>query len=215
MIKSLFLATGQEQSHGRYCVRFFKDGNVRRVIVDDLLPCSQQVAVRAGRGRGQRRVGAHGREAYAKLHGTYEALSGGTVDYALRDLTGGHVETIDGLDEEERKDSTTKDKLWDKLRSKLIHGYVCATRHTAPPTNGSNGVGEKQRSEDRAAGRDGLVLGYTYSVLELHREVSAGGEKIRLVRLRIPPGSYRGAKKSRRGKGNYPGTNRGGLAPGA
>ena len=41
IVKSLFLSTGQEQSHGRYCVRFYKDGVVRRVIVDDLLPCTQ------------------------------------------------------------------------------------------------------------------------------------------------------------------------------
>ena len=90
----------------------------------------------------------------------------------------------------------------DKLKSKLVHGYVCATRPTAAVAGGRDrsgaGAGEKQRREDRAAVRDGLVLGYTYSVLELHKEVSASGNKTRLVRLRIPPGSYRGNKEKKK-----------------
>ena len=36
--RDLFVETGQE-SHGRYCVRFFKDAAPVRVYIDDHIPC--------------------------------------------------------------------------------------------------------------------------------------------------------------------------------
>ena len=219
VVKALFVKTGQEQSHGRYCVRFFKDGIVRRVIVDDLVPCTQLGAPLCALAENEPGFAwvPIVEKAYAKLHGTYQALAGGTVDYALRDLTGGRVETVDTLSEEEKMDSSCKDKMWDKLKEGLIHGFVCATRPTteAPGSGGKQGTtpveAVKLRREDRAAVHHGLVLGYTYSVLELHKEISASGKKVRLVRLRIPPGSFRGGESQKHGGkqiGHYPGTNR-------
>jgi len=39
MIRKLFLPTRQE-SHGRYCLRFFKENNWVPVYIDDTIPCN-------------------------------------------------------------------------------------------------------------------------------------------------------------------------------
>ena len=187
VVRSLFLSTGQEQSHGRYCVRFYKDGIVRRVIVDDILPCTQLGTPLCSLAEGlttQAWVPIV-EKAYAKLHGTYEALSGGTVDYALRDLTGGSVERVQLAEQEDR------DRLWEKVNKRLIHGFVAATRTT--------GTTEDERKGDRRAVSNGLVIGHTYSVISMHTASNAKGERVRLAKLRVPPGSFTGRGLPTRG----------------
>lgn len=39
LVRRLFLQTRQE-SHGRYCVQFFKEGNWTPVYIDDRVPCN-------------------------------------------------------------------------------------------------------------------------------------------------------------------------------
>ena len=189
VVRSLFLSTGQEQSHGRYCVRFYKDGIVRRVIVDDVLPCTQLGTPLCSLAEGSPTQAwvPIVEKAYAKLHGTYEALSGGTVDYALRDLTGGGVERL-MLAAPEHED---RDRLWDKVNKRLRHGFVAATRTT--------GTTDKEKQGDRNAVRNGLVMGHTYSVISTHTALDAKGDKVRLVKLRVPPGSFTGLGLPTRG----------------
>ena len=180
VVRSLFLTTGQEESHGRYCCRFYKDGIVRRVIVDDVLPCTQLGTPLCSLAEGSTKQAWVPilEKAYAKLHGTYESLSGGTVEYALRDLTGGGVERV-LMSAEECQD---RDRLYEKLNKKLIHGFVAATRTT--------GITDEELMGDRQAVRNGLVMGHTYGVISMHSCMNASGDKVRLVKLRTPPGSY-------------------------
>ncbi len=73
---------------GVYGLNMYKNGKKVHVIIDDYIPVD---------GNGQLYMSkAHGNElwviliekAYAKLHGSYERISGGLSHEALRDLTG-------------------------------------------------------------------------------------------------------------------------------
>jgi Ca2+-binding EF-hand superfamily protein len=200
IIKALFLSTGQEQSHGRYCVRFFKDGIVRRVIVDDLLPCTQLGTPLCSLAEGSTAQAwvPIVEKAYAKLHGTYEACSGGTIDYALRDLTGGNVERLqlsatehDHLRKGGMEGVKNRVNMWEKLNKRMRHGFVAATRAT--------GTVEQELKGDRTAVKLGLVLGHTYGVVNMYNAINAQGEHVRLVKIRLPPGSYTGKGLPTRG----------------
>lgn len=74
-----------------------------QVTVDTLIPCSEKTS---------KPLFAHCKDpnelwvpllekAYAKLHGSYEALDGGSVTAALVDLTGGLAETLDLTEDDE------------------------------------------------------------------------------------------------------------------
>jgi len=78
---------------GLYVFRFFKNCAWRYVIIDDKLPILEK------EGYQQQYIFAHCKDnkelwvpliekAYAKLHGCYQALSGGFIDEGLADLTG-------------------------------------------------------------------------------------------------------------------------------
>jgi calpain-5 len=87
-IKKLFVATGQERQ-GRYCIQFWKNGDLTNVFVDDRIPCDVL-------GNPLYCSGADPNEfwmmlfekAYAKLHGCYENLANGFFHHGLKDVTG-------------------------------------------------------------------------------------------------------------------------------
>ena len=74
---------------GIYTVKFFKNGKWVYVHVDDRVPCKFSGDIYFSRSKDVNEMWVVIIEkAYAKLHGCYEALAGGMIDYALRDLTG-------------------------------------------------------------------------------------------------------------------------------
>ena len=88
-------------SAGCYCIRLFLDGRWRVVVVDDRLPItpkprrehlafgSRLAFCRCADAMGKQQLWASLVEkAYAKSHGSYQAISGGHVAEALLDLTG-------------------------------------------------------------------------------------------------------------------------------
>jgi len=116
---------------GVYTCRFYKNGSWVEVTTDTRAPAT------SGFGDG----GAHGspepiygrcldpreqwvsllEKAYAKLHGSYEALSGGSVTEALVDLTGGSGEEV----KLEEKDHA---RLWDLVKAHAEKKHVlCGT----------------------------------------------------------------------------------------
>ncbi|XP_047260771.1 calpain-type cysteine protease DEK1-like, partial [Capsicum annuum] len=87
------------------------------VVVDDWIPCESpgKPAFSTSR-KGNEMWVSLLEKAYAKLHGSYEALEGGLVQEALADLTGGAGEEIDM-----RSDEAQIDLVSGRLWSQLLH----------------------------------------------------------------------------------------------
>ncbi|KAH8673835.1 hypothetical protein BX600DRAFT_456317 [Xylariales sp. PMI_506] len=105
-------------------------------------------------------------KAYSKVHGDYEAVSGGWPGEAVEDMTGGVTTTIAS------NRVLRKDKLWKELvNSDGEFVFALAAMGTG---------WDWQKS--------GLALGHAYSILEAREEVAEDGSKIRLVKIRNPWG---------------------------
>jgi hypothetical protein len=75
---------------GIYTFKFSKAGKWRYVHLDDRMPCNKSGKVMyAHSGDANETWVMLMEKAYAKLHGCYENLVSGYIDYGLRDLTGG------------------------------------------------------------------------------------------------------------------------------
>jgi hypothetical protein len=135
--------------------------------VDDWIPCE-------GRGKPAFATSRKGNElwvsilekAYAKLHGSYEALEGGVVQDALVDLTGGAGEEIDMFHESSQLDLVSG-RLWFQLQRFKQEGFLL-------------GAGSPSGSDVHVSS-SGIVQGHGYSLLQV-REVD--GHK--LVQIRNP-----------------------------
>ncbi|CAL1529011.1 unnamed protein product [Lymnaea stagnalis] len=119
-------------------------------------------------------------KAYAKLHGSYEALNGGHIVDALVELTGGLPEKINL-----RGHTRGSPQLFEKLSS-------CYQMRAV--------MGAAIYSGDQNRNRllNGLISGHAYSITGLH-SMQAGGRDVSLVRLRNPwgRGEWKGAWSDR------------------
>ncbi|CAM9618990.1 unnamed protein product, partial [Hapterophycus canaliculatus] len=90
---------------GCYEVNLFKDGRWERVVVDNWLPCKDPARLK-GKEKGLDHLPAFAKasnnqtwpciveKAFAKQHGSYDAISGGHVCDAFEALTGAPTETV-------------------------------------------------------------------------------------------------------------------------
>lgn len=175
LLKELFVPTGQE-SNGRYCVRFFKEGNWVYVYIDDLLPCNnllRPLFTRPGQ------PGAFWaclvEKAYAKLHGKYSSFIKGNVEYALRDLTGGAVTKI-VFEEGKSWTVVEKDALWSKMMVCAQQG-VMGCKHRIFNTPSGTIAGHKLAGQ-------GIIPGSSYAIATILES-----EGFRLVKIRNAYGS--------------------------
>lgn len=118
-------------------------------------------------------------KAYAKVHGDYEAISGGFPGEAVEDMTGGVSTTVAS------NRVLRKDKLWKELVN-ADGSFVFSL----------SAIGTGWDVETKG----GLMLGHAYSILKATEEVDEDGNKIRLVRIRNPWG-----QKSSSGVGEWNG----------
>ena len=90
LIENLFRRPKCFPDIGLYTLRFYKNGQWVNVIVDDRIPCYRDTGtpVFAQCKDGNETWVMLVEKAYAKLHGCYEALNGGEIDYGLRDISG-------------------------------------------------------------------------------------------------------------------------------
>ncbi|PYH76976.1 cysteine proteinase [Aspergillus uvarum CBS 121591] len=105
-------------------------------------------------------------KAYAKVHGDYEALSGGWSGEAVEDMTGGVTTTI------ATNKVLNKHTLWKELVN-AERNFVFA----------ASALGS-----GRDWTRGGLALGHAYSILRAMEEEDEDGKKVRLVLVRNPWG---------------------------
>lgn len=101
-------------------------------------------------------------KAYAKLHGDYEAISGGWSGEAVEDMTGGVTTTV------ATNRVLRKEKLWKELVNSEGN-FVFALSAIGTGLDWTKG---------------GLALQHAYSILKATEEVGEEGERVRLVQVR-------------------------------
>jgi calpain, invertebrate len=117
-------------------------------------------------------------KAYAKLHGNYFSLDGGSVGDALVDLTGGVLSKVK-LDTEEGQNIIESAVLWSRLTLYCGWGYVMAAMFKVKP------------AADNAVGPGGLLLNHTYNVVDCHQ--LSDGARLICVQNPWPVGQWHGA----------------------
>eukprot|EP00928_Gymnodinium_smaydae_P017636 TRINITY_DN16748_c0_g1_i1.p1 TRINITY_DN16748_c0_g1~~TRINITY_DN16748_c0_g1_i1.p1 ORF type:complete len:686 (+),score=79.47 TRINITY_DN16748_c0_g1_i1:281-2338(+) len=169
-IRALF-ATTEANDEGVYEVVCWKNGVRTTIVVDDWFPCNPSTGEPCY-------SHTHGDElwviilekAWAKLHGSYEAIEGGIPMEALMDLLG---EPGQVLVFEEHQDEINSGGF--RLAQKQFYdlGYVV--------TAGTPGKDDQTKAEDRQG--QGIIPGHAYTVLGL-KDVKEN----HLVELRNPWG---------------------------
>ncbi|XP_076056282.1 calpain-B-like [Oratosquilla oratoria] len=162
--------------HGdNYCglivCRFWRFGEWVTVCVDDRLPTRHGKLIFARSAEASEFWVALLEKAYAKLHGSYEAMEGGQSMDAMVDLTGGLAERYD-LDE--APDGRNKNKLYKLLLTASKNGaFITASR---------KGDWRQAYQTDE----NGLVEGHAYTVSGVARIRHDDAGLVQLIRVRNP-----------------------------
>ena len=129
------------------------------VVVDDWIPCESpgKPAFATSRKGNELWVSVL-EKAYAKLHGSYEALEGGLVQDALVDLTGGAGEEIDMRSPQAQIDLASG-RLWSQLLRFKQEGFLL-------------GAGSPSGSDVHVSS-SGIVQGHAYSLLQVYWDTTS------------------------------------------
>jgi len=185
LIENLFHSNPDDfKKYGVYTCRFYKNGEWQDIICDTRLPCSRVSAAESEVAKTKYvfcPVYARTKDlneqwvmllekAYAKLHGTYEALNGGSISEALVDLSGGSSDKI-LLTEDKIRAMIEDGRLWSKILNYMKWGYLlCCSNSDAHAL-----------MEDE--GDSGIIKNHAYTILDV---TEAGG--FHFVRVRNPWG---------------------------
>uniref|UniRef100_A0AAR2LEJ0 Calpain-3 n=1 Tax=Pygocentrus nattereri TaxID=42514 RepID=A0AAR2LEJ0_PYGNA len=161
-----------ENYAGIFHFQFWRYGEWVDVVVDDRLPTHNNRLVFTRSGNKNEFWSALLEKAYAKLHGSYEALKGGNTLEAMEDFTGGVTEFYEITD--------APKELYNIMKKALERGSLMGCSIDALVPTGSETKTDK-----------GLVIGHAYSVtaVEQGKQEDGSDTRIRLVRVRDPWGT--------------------------
>uniref|UniRef100_A0A8C9TYM3 Calpain-3 n=1 Tax=Scleropages formosus TaxID=113540 RepID=A0A8C9TYM3_SCLFO len=174
--KLLYRVVPQDQTFtenyaGIFHFQFWRYGDWIDVVIDDRIPTFNNQLVFTKSAERNEFWSALLEKAYAKVHGSYEALKGGNTTEAMEDFTGGVTEFY------EMKEAPKE--LYKIMKKALERGSLmgCSIDALVPA-----------RFETRTV--TGLVKGHAYSVtaVEECKQSHQKEAKVRLVRLRNPWG---------------------------
>jgi len=171
---------GQEygdQDTGIFLFKFWRFGEWIEVVVDDWLPTIDGSLVYMHSKENNEMWSALLEKAYAKLAGSYEALSGGNTGDALIDFTGGVSELINFEEEGVRTDPSKTEKFFIAMKKAFNrHAMISASIECA------------DSSQMEARLDSGLIVGHAYGVSRVY-ELEVGSHGLcRLIKLRNPWG---------------------------
>ncbi|XP_008583455.1 PREDICTED: calpain-3 isoform X3 [Galeopterus variegatus] len=204
-----------ENYAGIFHFQFWRYGDWVDVVIDDCLPTYNNQLVFTKSNHRNEFWSALLEKAYAKLHGSYEALKGGNTTEAMEDFTGGVTEFFEIKDAPRDMYKIMKKAIErGSLMGCSIDDGTNMTYGTSPCLNMGELIARMVRNMDNSLLRDsdldprgsddrpartivpvqyetrmacGLVKGHAYSVTGLE-ETLFKGEKVKLVRLRNPWG---------------------------
>ncbi|TYZ60474.1 hypothetical protein PybrP1_005788 [[Pythium] brassicae (nom. inval.)] len=197
LLHQTFWRGDKYKANGLFVCRFMKNFVWHYVIVDDALPVFGFSKTKQGKPYFARCRDPNElwvallEKAYAKLHGSYEALIGGFVDVALNDLTGMCSEQVimkegyPGFGESPfsptRPGEKNGDAFWQKLLRYKASGTLMGCSIQPAPT------GDKNVAAESSAG-NGLYFKHAYALVDVAKIKTAKGELVDLVKLRNPWG---------------------------
>lgn len=169
---SMVVPDDQSFERNSYCglfrFRFWQFGRWVEVIVDDKLPTRNGKLVFMHSNDPDEFWSPLLEKAYAKLHGSYDALRGGSTCEAMVDMTGGVTEFFDIQTEE------APPNLFNIILKGFHRGSLVGCSIEA-----------KDDSEMENALPNGLIKGHAYSLNNI-RQVDYRGTALKMVRLRNP-----------------------------
>ncbi|KAM6954562.1 calpain-3-like [Aplochiton taeniatus] len=162
--------TFTENYAGIFHFQFWRHGEWIDVVVDDRIPTCNNQLVFTKSGRKNEFWSALLEKAYAKMHGSYEALRGGNTLEAMEDFTGGVTEFYEMAE--------APKELFKILKKALERGSLMGCSIDVL----NAGDCDSQTSQ-------GLIRGHAYSIIGLEEcDMVKKHTKVRLIRMRNPWG---------------------------